>query len=683
MKLEKLRLKNYRCFGSDTAEISFNDTTAYIGNNGAGKTAAMAALNTLFSSNTSDRVLKRTDFYLPQGENYDDHNSIELSIEAVFSFEPLASSTKPDIPCFYDHFIVDKQDGDPYIRIRLEATWENTGTIDGAIESRIYYITTPDTSSEPEKKLTAYRKDLDKIRVIYIPAVRNPSQQLRAASGQMLYQLLKSINIKDSEQSGIITKINELENSFLNIAGINDLNNSIGSQWDLFCHDDRFHNAHLVFNSEDLSSTLRSSKLAFNSKDSKSKWTVEDLSDGQRSIFFISLVCSLLDVESKIESTSDSSEFKYRPPLLTIIELEEPENHVAPHLMGELIKNIQQLANKGQSQVVLSSHSPAIIKRIDPESVRCFRSNYSEGSRIKSIEFEQNESVEDRYKYIKEAIQAYPEMYFAKAIIFCEGDSEEIILPKFWSLTERKIDESGLSIVPLGGRHVNHFWRLAHALEIPFVTLLDLDKERSTGGLDRIKYVIEQLEKYHKNNVHKDKFEAWKSTYLTNEISTSQEQELISALEEFNVFFSDPLDLDFMMLEKFGPIYKKTCRKNEGPTIKINSRKIKVSEIEEELDLYTLIGGELESETETAYRERIEDAVKQTLKSDGGNGNTYSDEQQKLMIWYSYFFLSRGKPSTHIMAMSSANKDELIMNMPEVFKRLFLKVDEQLEGKEK
>ena len=36
-------------------------------------------------------------------------------------------------------------------------------------------------------------------------------------------------------------------------------------------------------------------------------------------------------------------------------------------------------------------------------------------------------------------------------------------------------------MVPLGGRHVNHFWRLVHDLAIPHLTLLDLNQETVAG----------------------------------------------------------------------------------------------------------------------------------------------------------------------------------------------------------
>ena len=51
MKLSKLKLHNYRCFGNNEQTIPIENITALIGNNSSGKTAALLALNCLFSNN--------------------------------------------------------------------------------------------------------------------------------------------------------------------------------------------------------------------------------------------------------------------------------------------------------------------------------------------------------------------------------------------------------------------------------------------------------------------------------------------------------------------------------------------------------------------------------------------------------------------------------------------------------
>lgn len=59
MKLSKLKLWNYRCFGSEEQVILIDQLTTFIGNNSAGKTAALSALNCMFSENSKERVEKR------------------------------------------------------------------------------------------------------------------------------------------------------------------------------------------------------------------------------------------------------------------------------------------------------------------------------------------------------------------------------------------------------------------------------------------------------------------------------------------------------------------------------------------------------------------------------------------------------------------------------------------------
>ena len=66
MKLSKLKLYNFRSFGESEQVINFDELTALIGNNSAGKTAALIALNKIFADNSIDRNLERSDFFLPK-----------------------------------------------------------------------------------------------------------------------------------------------------------------------------------------------------------------------------------------------------------------------------------------------------------------------------------------------------------------------------------------------------------------------------------------------------------------------------------------------------------------------------------------------------------------------------------------------------------------------------------------
>ncbi|HHQ3726110.1 TPA: ATP-dependent nuclease, partial [Streptococcus pneumoniae] len=356
---------------------------------------------------------------------------------------------------------------------------------------------------------------------------------------------------------------------------------------------------------------------------------------------------------------------------------EEPENHIAPHHIGKLIKRFKQLGNNDNSQVILTSHSPAIVKRIDPEDLKYLRiENNDRVLQTIVSDIQLPPAIDESYKYIKGAIQAYPELYFAKLVVLGEGDSEELLLPKFFDLLGKEVDSSQISIVPLGGRHVNYFWKLLNALRIPHITLLDFDNERYGGGWGRIKYISQHL--YELNTEFQEWFHTQRLDF--NEIGSRGcesigAQRLINwfnKLEEFNVYFSSPLDIDFLMLQHYKDNYLNTLSPIEGPVVSYNdsdgsSKKVKLSDLDC-LDRLQLEG----------FNKRKEEAIRATLKDKSGHGDSFNEEEKELMIWYQYFFLCRGKPTTHMQFLSSISDDELTRNLPPVFEKIVNSAEELL-----
>lgn len=678
MKLSKIKLCGYRCFGEEEQVILFNDLTALIGNNSSGKTAALSALCKIFSDNSGDRTIQRSDFYIEKNIKPEELDETCLYIETIFTFDELIDAdgeNKYAIPPFFESLVVDEPDGTPYLRIRLEASWEKSNNVEGSIESKIYYITCPESEniSDADRKPTS-RHDLDRIRMIYVPAMRDPSRQLRNVSGTMMYQVMNSINWSDTTKSNVKSKIQELNGEFLKEKGVGILKDAIHAQWKEYDSDERYSNAELRFNSTDIESSIKKSEIVFSPTVTGREYEIDEMGDGLRSLFYISMVDSILDVENniraEIESGAPVRSFISKPPVLTIVSVEEPENHIAPHLIGKLISKLSNISAKSNSQTIVTSHSPSIVKRLQPEDLRYFRlCQESLCTDVRSITLPSEEKIEDQFKYIKEAVRAYPEIYFAKLVILGEGDSEEIVLSKFFDVFNTEIDASGISIVPLGGRHVNHFWRLLNDLKIPYITLLDLDRERDGGGWGRIKYVLEQLIAIGysrkkilatENGVLSAKELEGMNGWDVSDLKTMKSW--IKFLENYNVFFSAPIDLDFLMLENYGDNYKSILEKNEGPYI---PQKGKIIDIEKE------------SEPCPEYEQKIIDSMQCTLKKCGGDGCTFTEKQKQLMVWYNYFFLNRGKPSTHILALSQIEQDILKDNIPSVIKKL-MKTSEEL-----
>ena len=681
MKLTKVIINNFRSFG-ESQIIELNNQTVLIGNNSSGKTTVLQALSKLFSDKQNDRIIKKSDFHLPKGSRPGE-NTRNLFIETIFEFDELDGTPySPAIPSFFEHFTVSKDGAKPFLRIRLESSWEDDGTVEGSIDTQFYYISSDEDTIRDEDKHRAPRKDLDKIRVLYVPASRTPEKELGNASGSMLSRLVNSINWTEDEINEITDKIDELNNTFLSENGaLNQINNEIQKSWELYHEDNRFSQAELIINSSEMAAALRQIALKFSPTTTEEAFTVSDLGDGLRSIFYFSLVDSILDIELEItkdrEENPDNPRFKLIPPVLTILAIEEPENHIAPHHIGKLIKRFKQLGNNDNSQVILTSHSPAIVKRIDPEDLKYLRiENNDRVLQTIVSDIQLPLAIDESYKYIKGAIQAYPELYFAKLVVLGEGDSEELLLPKFFDLLGKEVDSSQISIVPLGGRHVNYFWKLLNALRIPHITLLDFDNERYGGGWGRIKYISQHL--YELNT----EFQEWFNTQRLdfNEIGSRGcesigAQRLINwfnKLEEFNVYFSSPLDIDFLMLQHYKDNYLNTLSPIEGPVVSYNdsdgsSKKVKLSDLDC-LDRLQLEG----------FNKRKEEAIRATLKDKSGSGDSFTEEEKKLMIWYQYFFLGRGKPTTHMQFLSSISDDELTRNLPPVFEKMVKRAEELL-----
>ena len=100
---------------------------------------------------------------------------------------------------------------------------------------------------------------------------------------------------------------------------------------------------------------------------------------------------------------------------------------------------------------------------------------------------------EDAYKYVKEAVKNYPEIYFARLVVIGEGDSEHLIFNRLMEVYDKDFDDNIISFAPLGHRFVNHIWKLLSSIHVPYITLLDLDVGREGGGWGRVKYALQQL----------------------------------------------------------------------------------------------------------------------------------------------------------------------------------------------
>lgn len=656
MKISALKIKGFRSFGPKEVIIPIDEKlVGFIGHNSAGKTTSLEALRKLFGQSLADREIFRQDFHIGKEEKPDEISERILSIEVRIDF---VKDEKEAIPHFFSDMVVDSEDENPYLRLRLEATWKKSDyDPEGEIDYKIYFIKVAEGVSEEDDSKQIFPNHFRRlIQILYVPAIRRPAEQLKYVSGSILFRVLKKIKWDDSFKTEFDGKIEEINDAFRSLSEFSTVQTSITEFWQQFHKDERYKDTTLGFGGSDFDSILKKLEISFSPTGTHKTYKIDELGEGYRSLFYLTLVCALLDIEEKLAENEDEENIGINRPLLTILAIEEPENHIAPQLLGRVIKILKTIAGKDNSQVLLSSHTPAIVKRLNPESILHFRVTEKYETEVNKILLP--EKTDEAYKYVKEAVQNYPELYFARLVVIGEGDSEEVIFNRLMEVMDVDFDDNIITFAPLGHRFVNHIWKLLETLHIPYVTLLDLDVEREGGGWGRIKYALKQLIKI---GVKKEELlklsdggilsdEALKNMHTWSLLEKGAIKNLndwVDYLKKYNIFYSNPLDLDFLMLTHYPEFYKKAIPKNGGPQIPDETKEIE------------------------KFKEKVTASIQATLKSEKATAETYSEDEKIIMIWYNYHFLGRGKPTTHIQVLSSMTDEELKDNLPQVFTDIF------------
>lgn len=293
-------------------------------------------------------------------------------------------------------------------------------------------------------------------------------------------------------------------------------------------------------------------------------------------------------------------------------------------------------------QALVATHASTLLRRVEPESVCFLRLNSKRETTVHRILLP--EDGDEAAKYVREAVHAYPELYFSRLVVLGEGDSEQVVLPRILAAAGIAEDDASVSVVPLGGRHVNHFWRLLNELQIPHVTLLDLDSGRHQAGWGRVRYALNQINQVRPGTYTEEyinRLPQWDSTVDFPQFSTpscSKGQGPMWVLEQQGVFFSNPVDLDLLMIEAFPDAYGVRPAPPDEKTITAVLGKSHVNE-----DLL---------------------------------------DQKVLSLFDDYHanFNLRSKPATHLRALSMLTDEELLEGLPEVFNRLIDHVNTKLTG---
>ena len=182
---------------------------------------------------------------------------------------------------------------------------------------------------------------------------------------------------------------------------------------------------------------------------------------------------------------------------MTFYAIEEPEAHLHPHQQRKLSEYIQ---NNFDGQVLVTSHSPHIASRFDPQSiVRLYAEKKFTYAACGGCS-QMLKTIFAEFGYRLNALSA--ETFFSDGVFLVEGVSEVLFYTALAQELGIDLDRYNISILSVEGVGFKPYVAVCNALNIPWVLRTDNDifskptknpAQNYYAGVSRIMGILEQV----------------------------------------------------------------------------------------------------------------------------------------------------------------------------------------------
>ncbi len=431
MYLSQVSLRNFRLFRRLDLDLN-PGLNVLVGENDSGKTTMIDAIRYVLGTNSNDRA------YIAEQDFFDDETNIEIKLKF--------SDIDNQAYWFVEHITQEEfrdEDGNKKYRsvLYVQLTAQKTG-----MERRGYpYIRTEVRSGIEGNGLSLDSDVRDFLAVTYLKPLRDAASELSPGKASRLSQILSSSKTVKDGADALLAIVAEANASLLQ----DDAPLRVAAEeiQDRYLHE-------LLFESDkgrlgafiDIAGVkgVDIAELPENVKRRHLRAVLEGLrlalsedrrlhGLGYHNLLFIAAELLLLAQEAENENS--------------LLLIEEPEAHLHPQLQMKLLEFISSQSktptNPSGVQCIVTTHSPNISSKVDPSAIIMLS-----GGGAWSLRPGETELVHDDYRYLRKFLDVTKaNVFFARSVIFVEGDGEHILLPELAKLLGRPFENFGVSVV--------------------------------------------------------------------------------------------------------------------------------------------------------------------------------------------------------------------------------------------
>ncbi len=443
MKISNLKIENFR--GIKSAELNFEGHTLLVGRNNVGKSTICEALDLLLGPDRLNKScpIEEYDFYNSEYLNKDGNN-ILITIQGVLTeLSDKAKSTFGGHLEFW-HTVenrvlsigeiesTDKEVVTECLRLKFIGQYEPD---EDEFTAKTFYSHSPN-ENEDGVLTEVYKSAKREIGFLYLRTIRTGSRALSLEKGTLLDILLRIGKIRPKIWEDTRKKLKELDPPLDDsIGSLRPVLDNIESRINQYISLDPSGKATRLFVSQLTREHLRKT-LSFFMSTSKDQSPVpfQDLGTGTLNTLVFALLSAI--AEQKKENV--------------IFAMEEPEIAVSPHTQRRIVNYLLEKT----PQSFITSHSPYVIERFQPEQIKILRRDAEAKITATTVNLSSGIKPKIFHRKLRHSIA---EAILGQAVIVGEGLCEQQVIMATAEIMESHnsdyypLDLSGITVFDSGG----------------------------------------------------------------------------------------------------------------------------------------------------------------------------------------------------------------------------------------